>query len=301
MAAQPPSNRDSPAIDLTRTVAGLRRRTSRWRAAGNSIGLVPTMGALHAGHLALVAEARAQRDRVVVSIFVNPAQFGAGEDLGSYPRREAQDRTALAALGVDLAFAPGTQEMYPQGFATQVSVSGVTEGLCGAHRPGHFQGVTTVVAKLLLQCLPDVAYFGEKDYQQLQAIRRMVRDLDIPVAIAAVPTVRERDGLALSSRNAHLSADERAIAVNLSAILKAIAETLSGGRSSVAAELARGRRALMRAGFDRVDYLEVRDAESLDPVEVVERPARALAAVHIGATRLIDNVPIAPPRTPKAC
>ena len=301
MAAQPPWRGDSPAIDLTRTVAGLRQRTSRWRAAGNSIGLVPTMGALHAGHLALVAEARAQRDRVVVSIFVNPAQFGAGEDLGSYPRREAQDRAALSALGVDLVFAPATQEMYPQGFATQVSVSGITERLCGAHRPGHFQGVTTVVAKLLLQCLPDVAYFGEKDYQQLQAIRRMVRDLDIPVAIAAVPTVRERDGLTLSSRNAHLSADERAIAVNLSAILKAIAETLSGGRSSVAVELARGRRALMRAGFDRVDYLEVRDAESLDPVEVVEHPARALAAVHIGATRLIDNVPIAPPRRPKAC
>ena len=285
-------------IDVTRTVAGLRRRTARWRAAGQSIALVPTMGALHAGHLALVTEARARNERVVVSIFVNPAQFGAGEDLRTYPRREAEDLTTLGELGVDLAFAPAVNEMYPEGFATEVTVSGVTEGLCGAHRPGHFQGVATVVAKLLLQCLPDVAYFGEKDYQQLQTIRRMVRDLNIPTEIAGVPTVREGDGLALSSRNACLSPAERAIAVQLSRTLSAIAETLSGGGGSVAAEVSRGLEALERAGFDRVDYLEVRDSESLEPVEDIERPARVLAAVRIGATRLIDNFPIKPPKAP---
>ena len=295
MAAHSPPNQGSPATHVTRTVAGLREQVSRWRAAGQSVALVPTMGALHEGHLALVREARARSDRVVVSIFVNPTQFGAGEDLDSYPRREAEDTATLGALGVDLVFAPALEEMYPANFATTVAVGGVTEGLCGAFRPGHFQGVATVVTKLLLQCLPDVAFFGEKDYQQLQTIRRLVRDLDIPTDIAAVPTVRDRDGMALSSRAANLSKEERGIAVNLSRVLRQVAEALFRGTSSVAGELARGRKALEDAGFSQVDYLEVRDAETLAPVEKIERPARVLAAARIGKTRLIDNFPVTPP------
>src|SRR5687767_10448448 len=205
---------------VARSVVALRQAVGEWRAAGLRVGLVPTMGAIHDGHLALVRAARGQCDRVVASLFVNPKQFGPSEDFTAYPRDEATDRAAFARGGVDLVFAPTVEEMYPDGFATTVQVGGPSEGMDGAHRPGHFDGVATVVSKLLLQCLPDAAYFGEKDYQQLTVVRRMVRDLDIPVRIEGVPTVREADGLALSSRNVYLSPPERQIAPLLYRVLR---------------------------------------------------------------------------------
>jgi pantoate--beta-alanine ligase len=283
------------AIDIARSVAELRRRVADWRRGGARVGLVPTMGALHEGHLALVRAARAECGRSVVSIFVNPLQFGPREDFGTYPRDEAADLAKLRAVGANLVFAPAVEEMYPPGFATEVRVGGPGEGLCGAHRPGHFVGVTTVVLKLLLQALPDVAFFGEKDYQQLQVIRRLVRDLDVPVRVAGVPTVREADGLALSSRNAYLTPAERRAAPTLAAVLRRIAGRLATAPEAAAAEFAAGRQALEAAGFAPIDYLELRDAETLQPVERAERPARILAAAWLGRTRLIDNMQVPPP------
>jgi pantoate--beta-alanine ligase len=281
-------------LELARTIADLRSCLAAWRKSGGSLGLVPTMGALHAGHLALLAAARRECERVVASIFVNPRQFGPGEDFDAYPRNEAADLALLRAAGVDLAFLPAVAEMYPPGFATTVSVGGLSEGLCGRHRPGHFDGVATVVTKLLLQSLPDVAYFGEKDYQQLLVIRRLARDLDIPVRIAAVPTVREADGLALSSRNAYLSPQQRRIAPTLARVLHQIAAALAREPEAVARELARGSAVLARAGF-AVEYLEVRHAETLAPLaSTADTPARVFAAAYLGRTRLIDNVPVAP-------
>ncbi len=281
-------------MELARTIADLRSCLAAWRKSGGSLGLVPTMGALHAGHLALLAAARRECERVVASIFVNPRQFGPGEDFDAYPRNEAADLALLRAAGVDLAFLPAVAEMYPPGFATTVSVGGLSEGLCGRHRPGHFDGVATVVTKLLLQSLPDVAYFGEKDYQQLLVIRRLARDLDIPVRIAAVPTVREADGLALSSRNAYLSPQQRRIAPTLARVLHQIAAALAREPEAVARELARGSAVLARAGF-AVEYLEVRHAETLAPLaSTADTPARVFAAAYLGRTRLIDNVPVAP-------
>ncbi len=263
-----------------------------WRNSGERIGLVPTMGALHAGHMALVGAAQAACERVVATIFVNPKQFAPSEDLGAYPRREMADLDMLRAAGVDLAFVPGSEEIYPPGFATLVRVSGLTEGLCGAHRVGHFDGVATVVAKLLIQSMPDVAYFGEKDYQQLLVIRRMARDLDLPVRIEGVATVREADGLALSSRNAYLTPAERQVAPELARVLRGIAAALASGPTAVAQEIEHGRAALTQAGFG-VEYLEIRDAESLAPViAAVVAPARVFAAVGLGRTRLIDNIAI---------
>lgn len=278
-------------VEIARTTAALRERVAAWRRDGARVGLVPTMGALHRGHLALVDAAVGACDRVVASIFVNPAQFGPSEDFSRYPRREAEDERLLAEHACDLIFAPGVEEMYPDGFATTVSVAGVTEPLEGAHRPGHFAGVTTVVSKLLLQCLPDRAYFGEKDYQQLVTIRHMVRDLAIPVSIEGVPTVREADGLALSSRNEYLSEEERAIAPRLHAVLEEVAGAVrSGGPPDEAT--ARAERDLLEAGFASVDYVAVRDAETLAPIAATERPARVLAAARLGHTRLIDNLPV---------
>jgi pantoate--beta-alanine ligase len=252
------------------------------------------MGALHDGHLALVRAAQAECNRVVASIFVNPKQFAPSEDLGSYPRREAADLALLRALGVDLAFLPSVEEMYPPEFVTTVRMSGLTEGLCGAHRAGHFDGVATVVTKLLVQSLPDAAYFGEKDYQQLMVVRRLARDLDIPVRIAGVPTVREADGLALSSRNAYLSPEERRIAPALAQVLRSIAAELSRHPATVAQEITQGFSRLREAGL-AVEYLEIRDAETLAPVTAeVIAPSRVFAAVHLGRTRLIDNVPVEP-------
>jgi pantoate--beta-alanine ligase len=279
-------------LDLVRTIADLRSHIALWREAGERVGLVPTMGALHDGHLALVRAALAERDRVVATIFVNPKQFAPNEDLAAYPRREAADLAMLQAAGVALVFMPAVAEIYPPGFATTVRVAGLTDCLCGAHRAGHFDGVATVVTKLLIQSLPDAAYFGEKDYQQLLVVRRLVRDLDIPVQIAGVPTVREADGLALSSRNAYLSPEERRTAPELARGLRRIAAALSAEPDAVARETARGIADLEEAGFT-VDYLEIREAETLAPVTAeIAAPARAFAAVHLGRTRLIDNLPI---------
>src|SRR5215472_3454735 len=251
------------------------------------------MGALHAGHMALVQAARAACGRVVASIFVNPKQFAATEDLGSYPRREASDLEMLRTAGVDLVFIPATEEMYPPGFTSFVRVTGLTEGLCGAHRLGHFDGVATVVAKLLIQSLPDAAYFGEKDYQQLMVVRRLAHDLDIPVRIEGVPTVREPDGLALSSRNAYLSREERQIAPHLYRTLIDAAAALISAPENVAAALQNGLAALRQAGFSP-DYLELRDAADLSPMIRLDRPARLLAAASLGRTRLIDNIGVLP-------
>ena len=276
-----------------RTVADLRKHIALWRKGEVRVGLVPTMGALHQGHMALVEAARAECDRIVASIFVNPKQFAPTEDLGSYPRREAADLEMLRSAEVDLVFFPAVDEMYPPDFATLVRVSGLTEGLCGAHRSGHFDGVTTVVTKLLIQALPDTAYFGEKDYQQLTVVRRLARDLDIPVRIAGVPTVREPDGLALSSRNVYLSAEERRIAPNLARVLRSIAAVLAQDPNAVAQEIAHGSAALQQAGF-AVEYLEIREAESLAVTSEVTASSRVFAAVRLGTTRLIDNMPSAP-------
>jgi pantoate--beta-alanine ligase len=277
-----------------RTVADLRKHIALWRKGEVRVGLVPTMGALHQGHMALVEAARAECDRIVASIFVNPKQFAPTEDLGSYPRREAADLEMLRSAGVDLVFIPAVDEMYPPDFATLVRVGGLTEGLCGARRAGHFDGVTTVVTKLLIQALPDTAYFGEKDYQQLTVVRRLARDLDIPVRIAGVPTVREPDGLALSSRNAYLSAEERRIAPNLARVLRSVAAgALAQDPSAIAPEVARGATALQQAGF-AVEYLEVREAGTLARISEATSSSRAFAAVRLGKTRLIDNMPIVP-------
>jgi pantoate--beta-alanine ligase len=281
-------------LDIVRTIAGLRSHIAVWRKSGERIGLVPTMGALHNGHLALVRAARAECDHVVATIFVNPKQFAPNEDLDAYPRREAADLAMLRAEGVALVFMPTNSEVYPPGFATTVRVAGLTDCLCGAHRAGHFDGVATVVTKLLLQSLPDTAYFGEKDYQQLVVVRRLARDLDIPVRIAGVTTVREADGLALSSRNAYLSPQEHQIAPALARVLRRIAAALAAEPAAVLREITRGRADLEQAGFV-VEYLEVRAADTLASVAAaVIGHARVFAAVHLGRTRLIDNVPIAP-------
>ena len=279
-------------VPAVRTVAELRARVTAWRAEGLRIGMVPTMGALHEGHLSLVRRAREEVDRVVVSIFVNPTQFGPNEDFDKYPRQEEDDRRKLATVPADLAYCPKVDEMYAPDRSTSVRVGGVSEGLCGGARPGHFDGVALVVTKLLLQCLPDVAVFGEKDYQQLAVIRRLVRDLDIPVTVRGGPTVREADGLALSSRNKYLSAEERAAAPALNRALRDVAADCRAGWSTAEA-CAGGAADLLAAGFAKVDYLEVRDAETLAPIERLgERPARVLGAAFLGATRLIDNWPV---------
>jgi pantoate--beta-alanine ligase len=281
-----------PAPPIVRTVAALREKIAAWREADETIALVPTMGALHEGHLSLVALARTRCKRTVVSLFVNPTQFGAHEDLSAYPRDEAGDAAKLAAAGADLLYAPTVREIYPDGFATQVTVRGLTDHLCGPHRPGHFEGVATVVTKLLLQSLPDAAVFGEKDWQQLQVIRRLARDLDIPVEIVGAATVRERDGMAMSSRNAYLAPEERRIAAGLNRVLSELARAVAVGEPCRAAE-EKALRALLDGGFTSVDYVTVADAETLQPVERIgPRRARAFAAARLGRTRLIDNVPI---------
>lgn len=280
-------------LKIVRTVAELRAQVAAWKAAGERVALVPTMGALHEGHLSLVQLARTHVQRVVASVFVNPTQFGPNEDFDAYPRNEARDAELLAGAGCDMLFAPTVAEMYPDGFATTVTVTGVSEPLDGQARPGHFAGVATVVSKLLNQAQPDVAVFGEKDYQQLQVIRRLVRDLDLPVEIVGAPTARAADGLALSSRNAYLTEAERAIAPQLSAALRAaIAELNAGGRIDAAE--ARAVETLRAAGFGRIDYVEVRDAADLSRLGPgpVDRPARILAAAVLGRTRLIDNMAV---------
>ncbi len=280
------------AVPIVRTLAELRAIVTAWRREGARVAVVPTMGALHEGHLSLVRAGLAIADRVIVTLFINPKQFNSAADLAAYPRTEEADAAKLAPLGAHLLYAPDAVEIYPPGFATTVSVAGVTEGLCGAGRPGHFDGVATVVTKLLLQTGADCAMFGEKDYQQLQLVRRLARDLDIPVEIVGCPTVREADGLAMSSRNVRLTPAERAVAPRLAAALTDAAGRLAGGipAAPVLAEL---RATLAAAGFDPVEYVELRDAGDLRPLERADRPARLLAAVWLGGTRLIDNVPVA--------
>jgi pantoate--beta-alanine ligase len=283
----------SAPIATVRTVKDLRAEIAKWREAGETVALVPTMGALHAGHLSLIGIAKSHATRIVASIFVNPAQFGPKEDFKRYPRDEAGDLAKLAQAGVNLVYIPDTAEMYPEGFATKVSLPSLTEDLCGAARPNHFEGVATVVTKLLLQCAPDVAVFGEKDYQQLLVIKQLVRDLNIPVQIVAAPIVREEDGLALSSRNFYLSHAERKTAPILHQVLSEAAAALADGEGCDAATSA-GRFKLEGKGF-RVDYVAVRDPETLAPLfGPIKGPARVMGAAYLGTTRLIDNVPTAP-------
>lgn len=249
------------------------------------------MGALHEGHLSLVRAAMQRADKVIVTLFVNPTQFNNAADLAAYPRTESEDAARLAPSGCHLIYAPSAAEMYPPGFSTTVTVTGVSEGLCGAFRPGHFEGVATVVTKLLLQTGADLAVFGEKDFQQLHVVRRLARDLDIPVEIVGLPTVREADGLAMSSRNARLTVAERRIAPRLHAVLVAAAEQIAAGAPARAA-LTGAKAAILAAGFDRVEYLELRAEEDLSPPDTLDRPARLLAAAWLGDTRLIDNLEV---------
>ena len=263
---------------------------ARARLTG-SLALVPTMGALHAGHLALIAEAKRRADHVVSSIFVNPAQFAEGEDFERYPRCEADDARKLEQAGCDLLWAPTVADVYPAGFATKITVSGVSERWEGQARPGHFDGVATVVAKLLLSVKPNFAFFGEKDFQQLAVVRRMVADLGIPVEVVGVPTVRGPDGLALSSRNAYLSPDERQRAVALPNALKQACEAIRAGEP-VGNSLRSAKQALVDAGFLRIDYLALVDAATLEPLDVTAGEMRLIAAAAIGTTRLIDNLQV---------
>jgi len=289
----------APDIGVARSLAQLRAHVQDYRRAGERVALIPTMGALHEGHLALLEAGRRHAGRTVASIFVNPTQFSPKEDFALYPRDEAGDLAKLARAGADLVYLPAAARMYPEGFATSVTVSGVSEGLCGKFRPGHFGGVATVVTKLLLQAAPDVALFGEKDYQQLQVIRRLVRDLDLAVEIIGVPTIREADGLAMSSRNRYLSPEQRRKAAALPKTLRWIAAQMAQGQEAEPL-LARGTAMLREAGFDPVQYLECVDAETLRPAVGAGRAQRLLAAAYQGQVRLIDNVEAPASRDPAA-
>ena len=259
---------------------------------GGRVGLVPTMGALHEGHVSLIEAARRRSDSVAVTIFVNPTQFGPNEDFEKYPSDIEADLAACEASGADIVFTPSVETLYPRGFETTIHVSGLTEGLCGAHRPGHFDGVTTIVAKLLNILPADAAFFGEKDYQQLLVIRRMVRDLNLPVEIAACPIVREKDGLACSSRNRYLSPSERSQAAVLSRALFSARDRIAAGHKRVKELVTRIRAEILTAGPAKIDYVEIVDAETLDSLTEVDRPARIVLAARIGPCRLIDNVAV---------
>ena len=276
-------------MQIIKDMSDLGPALADWRRAGERIALVPTMGALHAGHMALVDEAGEAADRVVASIFVNPLQFGAGEDLDRYPRQEAEDAGLLEAHGCDLLWMPSADQLYPPGFATTVSVSGVSERWDGAARPGHFDGVATVVAKLFAAVRPDLAFFGEKDFQQLAVIRRMEADLGLGVEVRGVPTVRDADGLALSSRNAYLGADEREGALALPKALEQARLAIESG-GPVGAALDQAKRRLAEAGFGRIDYFALVDAATLEPLDKARGEMRLIAAAMIGTTRLIDNL-----------
>jgi len=279
---------------IVRTVADLRAVVRGWKATGERVALIPTMGALHQGHLSLIALGQAHAQRTVASVFVNPKQFAPHEDFDSYPRGEARDAELLAGVGCDLLFAPNVDEMYAPGFSTTINLTGVSEPLEGAARPQFFGGVATVVTKLLIQSQADVALFGEKDYQQLQVIKRVVRDLDLPVEIIGAPTARAEDGLALSSRNAYLSPEERAAAVALPDALKAAAQAVAAGGRIDDAEAA-GKTALINAGFRQIDYFDVREAGDLSrlgPGPIGDARGRILVAAWLGKTRLIDNMAV---------
>lgn len=280
-------------IEVARVPEAVRRRVDAWRAGGETVALVPTMGALHDGHRALVRAARAGADRVVVSVFVNPRQFAPAEDFTTYPRTEIEDLSALTEEGADLAWVPAPDVVYPPGFETTVKAGPLGQPMEGQHRPGFFDGVATVVAKLFALVRPHRAYFGEKDFQQLLVVARLALDLDLGVEVVPVATVREADGLALSSRNVHLSAAQRAVAPVLHRTMSRMAARLADGASEPAAEVAWGREGLLTAGFEAVDYLDVRDPRTLGPVTRAGVPARILAAVRLGPVRLIDNVAVA--------
>lgn len=276
---------------VIRTVADMRLAARGWKAAGEIVGVVPTMGALHDGHLSLVRAAKAECDRVIVTIFVNPRQFNNPDDLKKYPRTEQADGALLATVGVEAIFAPLAEEVYPPGFITTVSLSGVAEPLEGALRPGHFDGVATVVTKLFGMTLADRAYFGQKDWQQLRVVNRLVRDLNLPVWIVGCETVREGDGLAMSSRNARLDPVARRTAPALYASMTRSAAAIRAGGDPVQA-LADGRVSVLKAGFDSVEYIELRNAATLGPPQGPDRPLRMLAAAWVGGVRLIDNIPV---------
>lgn len=281
------------AMGVARQITALREAVRSWHAAGETVGVVPTMGALHAGHMALVEAARRGCSRVVATIFVNPKQFNRADDLGSYPRDEAGDAAKLSAAGVDLLFAPPVEEVYPAGFQTRVAVPQLSDCLCGAFRPGHMEGVATVVTKLFLMTGADRAYFGEKDYQQFLVVKRLARDLDIPVDVVPVATVRDGDGLALSSRNALLTPEQRAQAPVIFETLQAMAGQLAAKDAQAAQVLDWGRAQLLAGGLERLDYLELRDSADLSELQRAERPARLFVAGWMGDVRLIDNLAVA--------
>ena len=283
----------SYSLTVVRTAAELRAATQSYRDAGKLVGLVPTMGALHEGHLELVKRARRDCGLVIASLFVNPTQFGKGEDFDAYPRNKADDIVKFDAYGVDFVYAPDVAEMYPDGFATTVSVSGITEGLCGTVRPGHFDGVTTVVSRLFEHCAPDAAYFGEKDYQQCKVVQRMIEELGLGIRIVRIPTVREGDGLALSSRNAYLDPSQRRAAPAMYRTMFVLAGGLHDG-VDIAAQCAWGCQELLDAGFDSVDYFEIRDADTLMPAVGNAPNLRIFARARLGNTFLIDNMPVVP-------
>ena len=277
--------------EIIRTLVELRSKVARWKAAGESVAVVPTMGALHQGHLSLVRAAKEACDRVIVTIFINPKQFNNPDDYKNYPRTEEEDARKLIALKADVVYVPDGEQMYPNGFATTVSVEGITQGLCGAHRAGHFDGVATIVTKLFTQTQADKAFFGEKDYQQLQVVTRLARDLDLPIEVIGCPTIREEDGLAMSSRNLLLSDRARTWAPELHRAMEEMSEgLLAGGDLETLREAAVSR--VERAGFTQVEYLDLRSADQLELMTTPNRPARLLAAAWLAGVRLIDNIAV---------
>jgi len=277
--------------EIIRTLVELRSKVAGWKAAGESVAVVPTMGALHQGHLSLVRAAKEACDRVIVTIFINPKQFNNPEDYKNYPRTEEEDARKLIALKADVVYVPDGEQMYPYGFATTVSVEGITQGLCGAHRAGHFDGVATIVTKLFTQSQADKAFFGEKDYQQLQVVTRLARDLDLPIEVIGCPTIREEDGLAMSSRNLLLSDRARTWAPELHRAMEEMSEGLLAGGDLETLRAAAVSR-VERAGFTQVEYLDLRSADQLELMTTPDRPARLLAAAWLAGVRLIDNIAV---------
>lgn len=276
---------------IIRTLKELREIVAGWKAKGETVGVVPTMGALHQGHLSLVRAAKSECDRAIVTIFINPKQFNNPEDYKNYPRTEEEDARKLISLRADVVYVPDGEQMYPSGFATTVSVEGITQGLCGAHRSGHFDGVATIVTKLFTQTQADKAYFGEKDYQQLQVVTRLALDLDLPIEVIGCPTIREEDGLAMSSRNLLLSDRARTWAPELHRAMEEMVEGLMSGGDHVSLKGAAVKR-IERAGFSEIEYLDLRTADKLELVETLEQPTRLLAAAWLGGVRLIDNIAV---------
>ena len=278
-------------MDIVRTVAELRSHISMWRTEGLSVALVPTMGSLHAGHLSLMKVGKERSDRVIATIFVNPLQFAPNEDFETYPRREDSDIRKLVEEDIDLLFAPDVNEMYRPDATTTINVGGLTDCLCALSRPGFFDGVATVVTKLLLQALPDLAIFGEKDYQQLLVIKRLATDLDIPVEIIGAPTIREEDGLALSSRNVYLDTKSRSIAPSMYSILNQYASDISNG-NDIKKSLQLAKQNMQKSGFEKIEYLDLRSSQTLQACNDIKKPSRLFAAAWLGSTRLIDNLAI---------